>query len=74
MCVCACACVCVCTHACMYVSSDCVSTNKIHKDLYLTEHVQNITLLIFHFYSFNPRNINSCSTNNVLYKSLQVFT
>jgi len=49
-------------HARIYVSSDCVSTDETHKDLYLTEHVQNITLFIFHSNSFIPRNINSCST------------
>ena len=79
LCVCVCVCVRVrarvrvraCARVCVFFF---FSTNKTHKDLYLTERVQNITLFIFHFHSFNPRNINPCSTNNVLYKSLQVFT
>jgi hypothetical protein len=31
-----------CMYICIYVSCDCVSTNEPHKDLSLTEYVQNI--------------------------------
>jgi hypothetical protein len=66
-----CVCTYVCVHACICVRKKWLFPQiKLIKDLHLTEHVQNITLFIFHFNSFNSQNTNSSTEYKLLHRIL----